>query len=108
MELLCPSCQKKLTIPDQYAGQLMKCPLCQQTFTAPALPATPAAAMAPPPPPPIVMEPLPPPPRGDGKAAALMAEEPIPELQPLEEAPPAPPGDYSHFWSVYISPKVLM
>ena len=40
MELLCPSCQKKLTIPDQYAGQLMKCPLCQGIFTAPSLPPT--------------------------------------------------------------------
>src|SRR5438034_1070971 len=71
MELLCPSCQKKLTIPDQYAGQLMKCPLCTQTFTAPALPPTPGPAMAPPPPPPIHLEPLPPmpppPPRGGGE-----------------------------------------
>jgi hypothetical protein len=37
MELLCPSCQRKLTIPEQYAGQQMKCPLCNNMFTAPAL-----------------------------------------------------------------------
>jgi hypothetical protein len=28
-----------LTVPEQYAGQLMKCPLCSGTFTVPALPA---------------------------------------------------------------------
>src|SRR5262245_1312390 len=44
MELLCPSCQKKLTVPEQYAGQMMRCPLCQNTFTVPALPSTVAAA----------------------------------------------------------------
>ncbi len=44
MELLCPSCQKKLTVPEQYAGQAMRCPLCQNTFTVPALPSTVAAA----------------------------------------------------------------
>jgi hypothetical protein len=27
-----------LTVPEQYAGQLMKCPLCNGTFTVPALP----------------------------------------------------------------------
>src|SRR5437868_14538270 len=90
MELLCPSCQKTLTIPDQYAGQLMKCPLCQQTFTAPALPPTPAAAAPPPPAPPIQMEPLPPmsappPARGDGFATAPAAPEKLPELQPVDE-----------------------
>ncbi len=113
MELLCPSCQQKLTIPDQYAGQLMKCPLCQQNFPAPALPTTPAAAAPPPPPPPILMEPLPPPPpppvpaRGDGWQRDRETEEHLPALQPVEEAP-QPPGDYTHFWSVYFSPKVLM
>jgi len=43
MELLCPNCQKKLTVPEQYAGQLMRCPLCQGTFTVPAMPSTVAA-----------------------------------------------------------------
>jgi hypothetical protein len=38
MNLLCPQCQKMLAIADQYAGQLMKCPLCGNTFTAPLLP----------------------------------------------------------------------
>src|SRR5262245_7013455 len=38
MNLLCPNCGKMLTVPEQYAGQLMKCPLCSGTFTVPALP----------------------------------------------------------------------
>ena len=40
MNLLCPNCQKMLTVPEQYAGQLMKCPLCNGTFTVPALPSS--------------------------------------------------------------------
>ena len=47
MNLLCPNCQKPLTVPEQYAGQPMRCPLCSGTFTVPALP-TPAAPVAPP------------------------------------------------------------
>ena len=43
MELLCPNCQKKLTVPEQYAGQIMRCPLCQGTFNVPAMPSTVAA-----------------------------------------------------------------
>jgi hypothetical protein len=46
MELLCPNCQKKLTVPEQYAGQLMRCPLCQGTFTVPAMPSTATAEAA--------------------------------------------------------------
>ena len=38
MNLLCPNCQKMLTVPDQYAGQTMKCPLCGANFTVPVLP----------------------------------------------------------------------
>jgi len=37
MNILCPNCQKMLSIADQYAGQLMKCPLCTDNFTAPLL-----------------------------------------------------------------------
>src|ERR1700722_17421884 len=52
MNLLCPNCQKPLTVPEQYAGQPMRCPLCSGTFTVPALP-TPVASAPPP------VEPLP-------------------------------------------------
>src|SRR6516225_9539516 len=38
MNLLCPGCQKMITVPEQYAGQTMKCPLCSHLFPAPVLP----------------------------------------------------------------------
>jgi hypothetical protein len=50
MNLLCPNCQKMLQVPDQFAGQMMKCPLCQGSFTVPALPQAPSLPPAPPPP----------------------------------------------------------
>jgi hypothetical protein len=53
MNLLCPNCQKMLTVPEEYAGQVMMCPLCRGQFTMPALP-QPAAAPAPPAPKPSV------------------------------------------------------
>lgn len=51
MKLLCPTCQKPLEVPEQYAGQMMKCPLCNNTFTVPVLAQMPAAPPPPPPPP---------------------------------------------------------
>src|SRR5581483_2976200 len=38
MNLICPHCQKLLSIPDDKAGQTMACPLCKETFQVPALP----------------------------------------------------------------------
>lgn len=52
MNLLCPNCQKMLSVEDRYAGQLMRCPLCNGTFTVPALAADPPPSRATPPPPP--------------------------------------------------------
>jgi hypothetical protein len=76
MELLCPSCQRKLTIPDHFAGQMAKCPMCNNTFTAPELPATPAAAFEPAP-----FPPTPP-------AAPVVT--PAPDISPTPPALPAP------------------
>jgi serine/threonine protein kinase len=45
--LLCPNCHSPLGVPDIYAGQLMKCPLCKQNFTVPSLPGS-AATVDPP------------------------------------------------------------
>jgi hypothetical protein len=94
MEIHCPSCQRRLTIPDQYAGQMMKCPLCNNTFQAPALAPVPAPATAPPPP-------LPP--------VGMTAPPPLPTSVRPEEpsSPPSPPGDYVHHWHVWISPRVV-
>ena len=48
MNILCPNCQKTLTVPEDSAGQMMQCPLCQGTFTMPALAAGPGPAPLPP------------------------------------------------------------
>jgi hypothetical protein len=59
-----------LTVPDEFAGQLMKCPLCNGTFTVPGLP-----GVAPPP---------------------LPAGAPGPDIYSIrhEPSPPAPPPVY--------------
>jgi hypothetical protein len=74
MNLLCPSCQKQLQVGEQYAGQMMKCPLCSATFTVPVVPQMPAAASSPPVPPPSApgqfTASAPPKPAGFGEAPA--------------------------------------
>lgn len=115
-----------LTIPDQYAGQQMRCPLCQGMFSVPALPSTPAPVVTPPPTPPPPPPPLTPaPPQED--IYALKNDVPTPKPAPAPEpspskkspaskhepdfdlppAPPAPPGDYTRAFAVWISPRVL-
>jgi hypothetical protein len=101
MELLCPSCQRRLTIPDQYAGQMMKCPLCGHSFTAPALAPVPEPATAPPPP-------MPTPDRAAAAPPPLAGEPPLAPVQPAKPpAPPPTPSEYTHYWSIWLSPKVL-
>ena len=114
MNLLCPNCQKMLTVPEQYAGQLMKCPLCNGTFTVPTLPVSPPAPPPPTPPTPAgpdiygFKEPLPPPPTTappvPPPAPGETAPAPGPSLPP---PPPLPPGEYTRKMSVWFSPKVL-
>jgi hypothetical protein len=106
MNLLCPNCQKMLTVPEQFAGQLMKCPLCNGTFTVPSLPAA-----APPPPPPEVFG------VKDNEPAALpsasltppstTATTTAPSAPPPPPPPPLPPGEYTHKSSIWFSPKVI-
>ncbi len=96
MNLLCPSCQKMLQVPEQYAGQLMKCPLCTSTFTVPALPqAPPTPAMSSPPPAPM-HDPLP-----------DLGPAPAPARNVSAPPPPPPPSGYAHTRSFVLSPKVL-
>lgn len=40
----CPHCAHPSTVPDSAAGQPVRCPGCQQVYTAPALPNPKAAA----------------------------------------------------------------
>lgn len=37
MELLCPQCQEKLNFAETFAGQVVRCPKCSESFTAPNL-----------------------------------------------------------------------
>lgn len=93
MNLLCPNCQKMLQVPEQYAGQMMKCPLCTGTFTVPALPQAPAA---PPPPPP-------PAPAAAPSHAAVAREKPAAPAP----APASTPTGYAHTRSYVLKPTVL-
>lgn len=45
MKLRCPRCQKKLGIPDKYAGKVIRCPSCSRAFSVPKLAAGTGAAM---------------------------------------------------------------
>src|SRR5262249_17073760 len=54
MRLLCPFCQKAITVPDSEAGKAVRCPECSQQFAAPQLfsptASSPDLSMTPPPP----------------------------------------------------------
>ncbi len=117
MNLLCPNCQKMITVPDQNAGLMMKCPLCAGTFTAPSLPASMASSPSGSPLPGSSMNPGNPgsnPGEGDSKS-------PPPETPPRWASAPggekAEPfasvtsaslsGDYHHRYTIWISPRVV-
>lgn len=80
MNLLCPNCQKTLTVPEQFAGQTMKCPLCNGNFTVPSLPAPTEPAS--PPPPPVS---APAAPAGEAQPAFLASPPPGPPAAPALE-----------------------
>ncbi len=108
MNLLCPNCQKMLTVPDEFAGQLMKCPLCSGTFTVPGLPG------AAPPPLPAAPEP---------EIYSIRHEPAPPTPPPPSYLPPPPPEtaitpppspkpplaltDYQGTLSISLNPQVL-
>ena len=46
--ITCPSCQRTLRVPESLRGQLVKCPTCEQTFTASPPDAPPPRQEAPP------------------------------------------------------------
>jgi hypothetical protein len=114
MNLLCPSCQNPLSVPEQYAGQLMKCPLCNNNFTVPALPAATGEApltFAPPEPevheftpidleghtPPAESTPLLTPTEGDHGLYGMTPPEPTPQARrsaprAVTDAAPPPPS----------------
>jgi hypothetical protein len=103
MNLLCPNCQKMLTVPEQYAGQLMKCPLCASTFTVPGLPSAPTAAPPPPPetyavkPEPVATTPAP-------SAISSAPATPAPSTPP-PVSPPPPSGPMT--FSLWFKPDIV-
>ena len=34
IQIACPTCQRQLRVPDNLIGEMVKCPSCQNTFTA--------------------------------------------------------------------------
>jgi hypothetical protein len=77
LEIICPSCGRKLGLPDNAAGQQARCPACNGVFQVPA-----PAPVVPPLIPSGAMQPLAPP-------APL---EPAPASDLFDFNPPEPPG----------------
>jgi hypothetical protein len=116
MELLCPHCFKKVTVPDERAGQVINCPLCTKAFGAPALApplvvtATPAAPSPPSQSPSVGAEtyglsappPLPPPSPNSVAERPLVAPPP-----PVPAPPPPPPGEYTRSTQFHLRGEVL-
>jgi predicted Zn finger-like uncharacterized protein len=104
MRLLCPYCQKAITVSDSEAGKAVNCPECNQQFAAPQL-YTPAPAPAVPPPP---AAPVPPPvPETYVKESADV----VPPLEP-PKLPEMPPPDrelsgFAHILSAPLEPHVI-
>lgn len=99
MDLFCPHCSKRISIPDDKAGQVMSCPLCAKQFMAPSL-APPPVVPKPPPPPPSVTPPV----ETYGMGAAPAPPPPPSVLPPMPSSPaaapeppppPPPPGEYT-------------
>lgn len=106
MDLFCPHCSQRVTVPDSNAGQVTNCPLCGKPFMTPTLTAPPPPA--PPPPPPIVESygvsaepPLPPPPMEKPAAPRKPAAPPEPP------SPPPPPGEFTRTWTIELKGRWL-
>lgn len=124
MNLLCPLCQKMLTVDEKFAGQVMKCPHCAGTFTVPNLPGAPAPPPAPPAPaahpapaapdvyavaPPTDVAPAAP---ASGVTPPVREEPASSTTSPVvkDVPPPSQPSTagYQRVFTVTFSPKVLM
>jgi hypothetical protein len=109
MELLCPHCLKKIAFPDDKAGQVLNCPLCQGVFRAPELAPT---AYAPPAPsaPPITGAPQQQP-EGPAPFSNAAISPPPPAPPPPASPPPKPappPGEYTRKFAFRLRPDVLV
>jgi hypothetical protein len=108
MNLVCPHCQKQITVADELAGKTTNCPQCRGPLTVPMAS---AAGGAPPPTPPAPVipfrsEPPPPPPPPPPQAPSFGAPPPPP---PPPSPPPAftPVGDYTCRCGMTLNPRIL-
>jgi hypothetical protein len=107
MNLLCPNCQKLVTVPEQSAGQTMQCPMCSGTFTVPGLPHEGPEPLAYAPPPAtetygVRQEPA------AAAAPAHLAEAPAPESHFAPAAPPpSGPSTFSRGFALELNPHVV-
>jgi len=91
MRLLCPNCQRAITIPDSDAGKSIACPLCSHSFAAPQLYTAPSFDQPLPPPIPAPARP----PQAESQApvssTALtpVVAPPAPEPEPTSSPQPA-------------------
>ena len=106
MNLLCPNCQKMITIADQFAGQLMQCPLCSGTFTAPVLPASgapPAVPLASS----VASNPASGAEDGHSQTAAPVGNAPGSETGGVLPVADVVGSEYTHRYIIWISPRVV-
>lgn len=129
MDLLCPHCARRVTVPDDLAGQAASCPLCDKKFMAPVLPqgASPPkpVAPAPPPVPPAPSEtpadayavselpPPPPPPLPPPPVPAASSTPVLPPVPPVglpassTTTGPSPPGEYTRSFAFQLTGEWL-
>jgi len=99
MDLVCPSCQKRLMIEDRYAGMVVKCPLCGSMLQAPVL-------LTAPPVPAFAATPGAPSPPDAHSAAPTM---PALELPPSSSPTPLPPHHASGpMPEIFVAPPVTV
>src|SRR5262245_31275362 len=90
MDLVCPTCQRKLTIDNRYAGMVVKCPLCNGNLQAPLLLGAAPPPVLPPAAPPVSAPAAPPPPVNPPAPPSVPSVAPVPPSFPAAPPPPAP------------------
>jgi hypothetical protein len=107
MRLLCPFCQKAITVPDTEAGKAVRCPECSQQFAAPQLysptASSPDLSMTPPPPQ------APPPSELFTPSTPYERDRLVPVPPELPQLPAADMelSGYKHLKSIVLDPKWL-
>lgn len=112
MEIQCPSCQKRLSIGDQFANQLVKCPACNGVFMAPALAAAPVAPALPvtaaqPDILPFTNDAPPPRPAEAATFSPQLPKGPPPPKYFVEEEPTGPIGEYTKTSTCHLRPDIV-